>query len=192
MNNERIEAAKQFSHEAHDSIGQVRKYSGQPYWTHTDKVAGIVASVGGTEDMIIAAHLHDVVEDVNKGDYTLEGIRARFGDNVARLVGMLTDVFTKESFPSLNRKARKELERARIAETTVEAKTIKLADLLDNTASITEHDKDFAVVYLREKLELLPLLSEGNPELLNRAAMQAVAACAALGVDIPMLTSPTN
>ena len=56
--------AKEFAHAAHDSIKQVRKYTGEPYWNHTDAVAEVVASVGGTEDMVMAAHLHDVLEDV--------------------------------------------------------------------------------------------------------------------------------
>lgn len=188
-----IERAKQFAHEAHDSIKQVRKYSGQPYWTHTDAVAEKVAAVGGTEAMIAAAHLHDVLEDVTPldktGRFNYDTIVKEFGEDVAKLVGQLTDVFTKEAFPTYNRKERKEMERERIKSTTPEAKTIKLADLINNTASITEHDKDFAKVYLREKLSLLPMLSEGNSELLNIASVQAVAACVLVGVDIITLNA---
>ena len=65
-----IEKAKQFAHEAHDSIGQKRKYSGEPYWVHTDAVAEKVAAIGGTEVMVAAAHLHDVLEDVTPLDKT--------------------------------------------------------------------------------------------------------------------------
>jgi len=187
----KIEIAKAFAHEAHDRIGQKRKYSGQPYWTHTDHVAEIVTSIGGTEDMIIAAHLHDVLEDVTPKypGYSEGQIEVQFGANVLRLVKDLTDVFTKESYPKLNRAQRKELERERVSKISSEAKTIKLADFLDNTASIAEHDKDFAKVYLREKLAMLPYLSDGNSDLLQRASIQAIAACATCGVDIPTLSA---
>lgn len=189
----RIEQAQQFAHEAHDSIKQVRKYTGEPYWVHTDSVAGIVASVGGSEDMIIAAHLHDVLEDVTPldktGVYQAATIGVRFGEHVLKMVWELTDEFTKESRPGWNRAKRKEMERQRVGKISKESKTIKLADLIDNTASIVEHDKDFAVVYLREKLDLLPYLSDGNAELLNRAALQVVAAAPIVGIDIPRLSS---
>ena len=187
-----IERAKQGSHEAHDSIKQVRKYSGEPYWTHTDKVAAIVATVTNDEEVIAAAHLHDVLEDVapTKPEYDRNWIQRWFGVRVLALVLDLTDVYTKEAFPDKNRAERKQLERERIGKTALEAKTIKLADLLDNTASIAEHDKDFAQVYLREKLELLPYLSDGNSELLQRCSIQTIAACAACGVEIASISAP--
>ena len=186
----KIEQAQQFAHQAHDSIKQVRKYSGQPYWTHTDKVAAIVASVGGTEDMVCAAHMHDILEDVYplNPEYSPARISLLFGLPVASLVAELTDMYTKESYPKLNRKARHELENERLGKIAVEAKTIKLADLIDNTSSIVEHDKGFAKVYLKEKLALLPYLSEGNSDLLNRAALQTLAGFQALGMSIPTVT----
>jgi guanosine-3',5'-bis(diphosphate) 3'-pyrophosphohydrolase len=187
-----IERAKQGSHEAHDSIKQVRKYSGEPYWTHTDKVAAIVATVTSDEEVIAAAHLHDVLEDVapTKPEYDRNWIQRWFGSRVLALVLDLTDVYTREAFPDKNRAERKQLERERIGAIPAEAKTIKLADLLDNTASIAEHDKDFAQVYLREKLELLPYLSDGNAELLQRCSIQTIAACAACGVEIATFSAP--
>lgn len=185
----KIEQAKAFAHEAHDSIGQKRKYSGQPYWTHTDHVAAIVASVGGTEDMVAAAHLHDVLEDVFPKDasYGPTKIRELFGEHVLNLVKELTDVFTKESYPKLNRAQRKKLELERVSKISAEAKMIKLADTLDNTSSIAEHDKDFAIVYLNEILTMLPHLSSGNSDLFQRATIQSIAACTVCGVDIPPL-----
>lgn len=183
----RIEIAQAFAHEAHDRIGQKRKYSGQPYWIHTDHVAAIVAGVGGTEDMIIAAHLHDVLEDVTPKypGYSEGQIEVQFGANVLQLVKELTDEFTKESYPNLNRAERKALEKERIRKISPAAKTIKLADFLDNTASIAEHDKDFAKVYLREKLAVLPYLLEGNADLFQRTVMQTIVACNMCGVDFP-------
>ena len=57
--------AERFATAAHASIGQVRKYTGEPYPVH---LAGVARRVGETpgcsEAMIAAAWLHDVLEDV--------------------------------------------------------------------------------------------------------------------------------
>jgi (p)ppGpp synthase/HD superfamily hydrolase len=185
----KIEEAKAFAHEAHNRINHKRKYSGEPYWTHTDAVADIVASIGGTGEMIMAAHLHDILEDVTpKYPAFSEGqIKVLFGEKVLQLVKELTDVYTKVDYPDLNRAQRHAKERERIDKISVEAKTIKLADLINNTASIVEHDKDFAKVYLKEKLELLPYLADGDSSLLQRASIQIMLGCIALGIDIPVV-----
>src|SRR5690606_38890864 len=74
------------------SIGQKRKYTGEPYILHPMSVAGIVATTPfATKTMIAAALLHDVVEDTT---YTLKDIEDRFGKEVARLVDWLTDLST--------------------------------------------------------------------------------------------------
>ncbi len=62
---------------------QMRKGTNTPYVTHLLAVAAIVGENGGTEDEVIAALLHDAVEDQG-GAATREEIRRRFGDNVAR------------------------------------------------------------------------------------------------------------
>lgn len=68
--------------------GQFRK-SGEPYAIHPILVSCIVAFLGGDDDMIIAALLHDVVEDT---DYTLDKIIDEFGEGVAKLVEGLTKI----------------------------------------------------------------------------------------------------
>lgn len=70
--------------------GQFRK-SGEPYAIHPILVSCIVAFLGGDDDMIIAALLHDVVEDT---DYTLDKIIDEFGEGVAKLVKGLTKIVT--------------------------------------------------------------------------------------------------
>lgn len=70
--------------------GQFRK-SGEPYAIHPILVSCIVAFFGGDDDMIIAALLHDVVEDT---DYTLDKIIDEFGEGVAKLVEGLTKIVT--------------------------------------------------------------------------------------------------
>ena len=167
-----IYTARQFAHDAHDSIGQKRKYTGEPYWVHVDDVANIVATVTNSPIVIDAAFLHDVVEDVNKGIYTLNYISGTFGMEVGRLVWELTDVYTPERYPNLNRAERKALEAWRLGQISPDAQTIKVADLLSNTASIVEHDPNFAKVYLLEKERVLSVLTKANPVLVARARFQ--------------------
>ena len=66
--------------------GQMRR-SGDPYITHPVAVATILAELGLTGAVIVAALLHDTVEDT---DYALEKLREDFGDEVAVLVDGVT------------------------------------------------------------------------------------------------------
>ncbi|WP_210325037.1 HD domain-containing protein [Mesorhizobium silamurunense] len=158
--------AYSFAAAAHGSVKQLRKYTGEPYIVHPVAVAEIVKSVPHTPEMIVAALLHDTVEDTPA---TFEDIEEEFGPRVAGLVRWLTDV----SKPSDgNRAARKALDLAHIAQAPPEAKTIKLADLIDNTSTIKERDPDFWRVYRHEKLRLLEVLKDGDATLWARAAAQ--------------------
>ena len=165
-----IAKAKLFAHNAHDSINQRRKYTDQPYWVHTDAVADTVAAYGDTATMVAAANLHDVLEDVSS--ITKVELEDEFPLDVVNLVIELTDVYVSAAFPKLNRETRKKMEVQRIAQVSPAAQTIKLADLYDNTKSIVEYDKDFAVVYLREKSRMLKVLTEGNRELYAKVLAQ--------------------
>lgn len=166
---------------------QKRKYTGAPYIEHPIRVAELVRGAGGTEEMIAAAYLHDVVEDVSlekikeagalqnyvlvlvptsERDAKLTYIRFIFGHIIASLVEMVTDI----SLPGDgNRKARKQKDLEHLAQASPEGKTIKLADLIDNSKDIAKNDPDFAKVYMREKAALLPHLSEGNHDLWDEA-----------------------
>jgi GTP pyrophosphokinase len=66
--------------------GQMRK-SGAPYITHPLAVATILAGMGMDQTTLVAALLHDTVEDT---PYTLGEVRADFGDEVAVLVDGVT------------------------------------------------------------------------------------------------------
>jgi (p)ppGpp synthase/HD superfamily hydrolase len=161
-----VERARLFATAAHAAVGQLRKYTYEPYIVHPAEVAGIVASIGGTESQVAAAWLHDVVEDTG---VTIEVIRAEFGDEIATLVGWLTDVSRPEQG---NRAVRKAIDRAHTAAAPGAAQTVKLADLISNTRSIVAHDAKFAETYLSEKRELLKVMTKGDPVLLARAHEQ--------------------
>jgi len=176
MTTDKIDRARNFAHVAHDSIGQKRKYSGEPYWVHTDEVAKIVHDdvfhrLTELENLVCAAHLHDVLEDVatESTDYSVHVLYGLFGAEITALVVQLTDVFTKDAYPHLNRAQRKAAECQRWAVCSPEAKTIKLADLISNSRDILERDPKFAVTYLAEKNELLKVLVGGSPFLMEQA-----------------------
>lgn len=154
-------AAAEFALKAHGD--QKRKYTGAPYIEHPAAVADIVRSVPHTEAMLAAAWLHDVVEDT---PVTLDESGERFGDEVRTLVYWLTDVSRPEDG---NRATRKKLDRDHLAAAPAEAQTIKLADMISNGKSIAQHDPEFAVVYRREKLALLEVMTKGDPRLRARA-----------------------
>jgi len=143
--------------------GQFRKYTNEPYIVHPFAVAGLVSSVSDDIEMYIAAILHDVVEDT---DVSIGRIKSLFGNRVMRMVSDLTDI---SILSQGNRKVRKEIDLNHTANASPEAKTIKLADLIDNTKSITSYDKNFAVVYMKEKKKLMEVLKEGDKNLYKLA-----------------------
>ncbi len=152
--------AESFAMEAH--LTQVRKYTGQPYVNHVIAVSAIVAAYGGDQHQIVAALLHDTVEDT---DTTLEQITELFGPDVAKLVEELTNVYDKSAYPDLNRVERKRLEAIRLGSISDRAQTIKYADFLNNGEDILVQDPKFAKVYIREVAHDLEVMTRGNPAL---------------------------
>lgn len=164
----------EFAAHYHGIIDQRRKYTGEPYIVHPAAVAEIVRSVPCTPEMLAAAYLHDVVEDTPA---TIEEVRVMFGAEIADMVFSLTNEGRMEE---VSRAERKRVERARLAVASSGAKTVKLADILENITSIVERDPKFARVYLREKIQLLPLLRDGDPTLWFKVEAAIASACASL------------
>ncbi len=158
--------ARVFATAAHAAVKQRRKYTEDAYIVHPAAVVGIVESVEHTDAMIAAAWLHDAVEDTG---VTLDDIRAEFGDEVAGLVYWLTDQSSPEDG---NRATRKAIDRRHSSAAPPMAQTIKLADMIDNTATIEMHDPDFAKVYRHEKRLLLQTMTLGDPTLMEIAKRQ--------------------
>jgi len=158
-----VEKAQIFATAAHAAVGQKRKYTGDDYIVHPAAVVEIVWSVPHDDAMLAAAWLHDTVEDT---DVTIELIQAVFGDDVADLVGWLTDVSKPGDG---NRAARKALDRAHTAAAPARAQTIKLADLIDNTSTIGHFDPKFWVTYQDEKRAMLAVMDRGDRTLWARA-----------------------
>ena len=126
----RIQKAFEFAKMAH--ADQKRK-SGEPYIFHPIAVANIVAAelVLGANP-VIAAFLHDVVEDT---DYTIGDIQARFGDDVAFLVRVVTKQ-EKESY-EMSKQMDNYKQMLDSVQYDIRALLIKLADRLHNMRTLS-------------------------------------------------------
>jgi (p)ppGpp synthase/HD superfamily hydrolase len=127
---------------------QRRKGAAQePYINHLLEVAKLVAeATGGTEpDSVIAALLHDAIEDQG---VTAETIAGEFGTRVAEIVMEVTD---DKSLPKDVRK-RKQVESA--PKISREAKLVKLADKISNVRTISSSPPpDWSLQRRREYIE---------------------------------------
>lgn len=131
----RIRAAYEFAAEAHKNQ---RRKTGAPYIIHPIAVARIIAEeleLGANP--IIAAFLHDVVEDT---PYTIEDIKERFGSDVAFLV----DVVTKKKKAHYDKSKQVDNFRQILASVKfdVRALLIKLADRLHNMRTLSSMRPD--------------------------------------------------
>lgn len=127
---QRFEDALVLAHQLHAE--QTRKGTTIPYIGHLLAVTSIVIENGGTEDEVIAALLHDAVEDAG-GDPIRNVIRERFGDNVLEIVEGLTDT---DQTPKPPWRARKEAYIAHLSGASSSVLLVSLADKIHNASSI--------------------------------------------------------
>ena len=164
-----IQKAFEFANEAHKGV---RRRSGEPYILHPIAVAKIVVSnIGLGYKSIVAALLHDVVEDTH---YTVEDLRSLFGDKVATIVEGLTKIKTVlDNEDKAQKKSMQAENFKRILLTLnddVRVVLIKLADRLHNCRTIEfmpEHKRDkilsetmFVFIPLAHRLGLYGVKSE--------------------------------
>lgn len=157
----RILEAIEFGQKAHH--GQTR-YNGSPYFVHCLEVGFFVAlhhksinDVVAEEDQMIAALLHDTIEDTT---ITFENIRDVFGARVANLVQSVTNPSIQHK--DKRRAERKMMDREHYRSASLQTVEIKLADIYSNLGTIMDKP-DFAPVFVREKLELYRVLLDGQP-----------------------------
>ena len=156
---EEIECAYEVAKKAHE--GQQRK-SGERYITHPVAVAGILANLGLDKATIIAALLHDTVEDTS---YNLKHLRNEFGDEVANLV----DGVTKLDKLAYGENAEAETVRKMVVAMSrdIRVLVVKLADRLHNARTWEYVEPDSARRKARETIDIYAPLA-------HRLGMNAV------------------
>lgn len=156
-----IDYAFEYASQAHNGVyRKFPKGTKRPYIVHPVGVARLVASVTDDADMIVAALLHDVVEDCD--GYTIDRIENDFNSNIAELVNQVTKLSILEDG---NRAVRKEIDRAHFASGDERGQTIKVADMCNNLSDLEHADKGFIKLYVGEQAELLKDLTLANRRL---------------------------
>ncbi|MCL2714971.1 MAG: HD domain-containing protein [Alphaproteobacteria bacterium] len=111
---------------------QLRNRTTIPYIAHLLSVSSRVLYAGGTEDQAIGGLLHDAAEDQG-GEAVLAEIRARFGEDVARIVHDCTDSWTS---PKPAWRPRKEAYLSLLSGKPATSLLVSLADKVDNAEAI--------------------------------------------------------
>ncbi|MGH9342275.1 MAG: HD domain-containing protein, partial [Terriglobia bacterium] len=135
----RFTEAIEYARQLHSEF---RKGAEIPYMGHLLGVAALVMGEAGgrvrvTEDMVIAALLHDVVED-HGGLSRLHEVEGRFGANVAAMVAGLSDSFVDSKQPKGEWKKRKCEYIERLRSEPDEVLLISAADKLYNAKAILD------------------------------------------------------
>jgi guanosine-3',5'-bis(diphosphate) 3'-pyrophosphohydrolase len=151
---ERVLRAFQIGALAHE--GQERK-SGEPYITHPVAVAGILAELGLDAETIIAAILHDTLEDT---ELTRESLAAEFGEVVAELVDGVTKL-DKMRFGTRQEADAESFRKMLLAMARdLRVILIKLADRLHNMRTLGAKDAPSRRRIARETLEIFAPIAQ--------------------------------
>lgn len=143
---EKIARAFDVAERAHS--GQERK-SGEPYITHPVAVATILAELGLTPDTIIAALLHDTIEDT---PYSLEQLTRDFGKEIASLVDGVTKLDKLAYGPTAEAETVRKMVVAMSKD--IRVLVIKLADRLHNARTWKYVSSESAARKARETLDI--------------------------------------
>jgi (p)ppGpp synthase/HD superfamily hydrolase len=135
--------AVEYARELHT---EYRKGTRIPYMAHLLGVAALVMGEAGaripiTEDMVIAAILHDVVED-HGGAPRLRDIERKFGENVARMVEGLSDTLAEDHNKKEGWEERKRNYLERLRSEPDDVLLISCADKLYNAKAILDDFKE--------------------------------------------------
>lgn len=145
---DQIWAAYRFSAAAHE--GQIRR-SGEPYVIHPVSVAGILAELHLDPPTLIAALLHDVVEDTG---VTKQEINEQFGKQVAELVDGLSKL-DKIEFQSATQAQAENFRKMLLAMSQdVRVILVKLADRLHNMSTLDVMKPEKQKRIARETLDI--------------------------------------
>ncbi len=154
-----LERAYEIAADAHQ--GQLRK-SGEPYITHPLAVSEILADIGLDLETIIAALLHDTVEDTK---YSLNSLKKDFGKEVANLVDGVTKLDKLNYGPNAEAETLRKMVIAMSKD--IRVLVIKLADRLHNARTWKYVSIESAQHKARETLDIYAPLA-------NRLGMSAI------------------
>jgi (p)ppGpp synthase/HD superfamily hydrolase len=130
--NTNLNRAQEFARKAHAHItGTSITGVVKPQIHHIQEVADLVWVSGGTDNEIIAAWLHDSVEDTEVG---LDEIEKEFGKEVRVIVEGLTD---HDHYKDLPLQERKRLQAERLRNETDSVRRVKIADQTSNVRGLT-------------------------------------------------------
>ncbi|TWH04823.1 MULTISPECIES: RelA/SpoT family protein [Pseudoxanthomonas] len=130
--------------------GQTRK-SGEPYITHPVAVATVLAELGLDVETLVAAILHDTIEDT---PLTREELAAQFGEDVAELVDGVTKL-DKLKFRDRQEAAAESFRKMLLAMSRdLRVIMIKLADRLHNMRTLGAQSREARARIARETLEI--------------------------------------
>jgi guanosine-3',5'-bis(diphosphate) 3'-pyrophosphohydrolase len=151
---------------AHD--GQTRK-SGEPYITHPVAVAGVLADLKMDAETLIAAILHDTIEDT---PLTREEIAAEFGEPVAELVDGVTKL-DKLKFRDRKEAAAESFRKMLLAMSRdLRVIMIKLADRLHNMRTLGAQSAEARGRIARETLDIYAPIAQRLGMSLVKAELQ--------------------
>jgi len=136
-----------------DAHGAQRRKSGEPYFTHPIAVSHLLADMGADADTIVAALLHDSIEDT---DLTLEVIDKEFDGSVTELVDGVTklDEADLKDKPTLEQETESVRKIFTYMKQDVRIMIIKLADRLHNMQTVDHLGEERSKEWAQETLDL--------------------------------------
>lgn len=150
-----IKEAYDFMAKAHEE--QLR-YSGKPYISHPAWIAKVIAQLNIGQEAIIAALLHDCIEDTS---IKLDEIANKFGDEVALLVSGLTEVKTKTKGLQINQTNIEVFRKFFFSSVDdVRVLIIRLVDKLHNSLTIEYLPKSRQLNYAKNIMQIYGPLAE--------------------------------
>lgn len=169
---ETLRRIQQYSADAHAT--RQRKFTNDFKSMHPLRVMEICQLYTDKPSVLAAALLHDILEETTVTTVELAVFLAEVMDPVIAektqgLIEELTDIYTRNDYPLLNRRTRKEMELQRIAAISTDAQTIKYADIIDNARSLASAGTEFTSLFLEENQALLQHIPKGNPYLYLQA-----------------------
>lgn len=155
FNVDRIKVAYEFANKAHKN--QIRS-SGEPYISHPVWIAKLIGQMELGEEAVIAALLHDCVEDT---PVTIDDIATKFGDEIALLVSGLTEVKKKTRGIEVHQTNVEVFRRFLFSSVDdVRVLIIRLADKLHNGITIDGLSKDRQIKYAKRVMGIYAPIAE--------------------------------